>query len=78
MFSSFAFFELWQYLSDFGEFGFLGIGFGTLLVFVLQQYRSLLAHLTSLQREIIGVVEKNTVAYVELRQAFDQLRVRVS
>ncbi len=67
-----------QGLSGFAEDGVLGLGFGILLIFVLQQYRRLLEELMFLQREVVGVVEKNTLAHIELRQAFDRLSACVA
>jgi hypothetical protein len=55
------------------EQGGIGVSFAVLLVFILQQFRRLMEQLSSLHGVLVGVVEKNTQAYGEMRQALEGL-----
>ncbi len=47
----------------------IGVAFSVLLYFVLSQYRKMWDRFNVLQEKIIQVVEHNTAAYIELKNA---------
>ena len=52
----------------------ISMAFGTMLFFVLQQFKRLMDELIHFQTRVVQVVEKNTEANNDLRRSFDQLK----